>query len=163
MFKQTAPQFMRMLSHLNDWLDKTEAYAKTREAEIGQYLSARLIADQYDLIEQVQSACDAAKFCCARLTGKEAPKHEDNEKTIGEVRDRIKKCLAFLETVRESDFKDSATRQVTLPFMDNKTLAGEVYANALAIPNFYFHVTTAYAILRANGVPVGKMDYIGKM
>jgi hypothetical protein len=161
MYQHTAPQFMKMLSNLASWLEKTEAHAKSKEVEVGQYLNARLIADQYDLIEQVQSACDAAKFCCARLTGKEAPKHADEEKTIGEVRDRIKKCIGFLETLKESDFKGCETRQVTLPYLENKSFAGELYAVQMAIPNFYFHVMTAYSILRSNGVPVGKMDYIG--
>ena len=161
MYKHTAPQFMKMLSNLTHWLDKTEAFAKEKDAEVSQYLGARLIADQYDLIEQIQSACDAAKFCCARLTGKEAPKHEDTEKTLAEIRERIKKCSAYLETFREQDFKDCETRTVTLPFMQDKSLPGEVYATQLAIPNFYFHITTAYAILRSNGVPVGKKDYLG--
>src|SRR5271163_1141272 len=98
MYKHTAPQFMRMLSNMLKWLDKTEALAKSKkDVDVEQYLTARLIADQYNFIEQVQSACDAAKFCCARLTGKEAPKHEDNEKTIGEVRERIQKCMSYLE------------------------------------------------------------------
>jgi hypothetical protein len=160
MYKHTAPQFMSLLSNLANWIDKAEALAKSKEVEVEQYLNARLIADQFDFIEQVQSACDAAKFCCARLTGKEAPKHEDNEKTIGEVRDRIKKCIGYLETFSENDFKGCETRQVTLPFMENKSFPGEHYALHLAIPNFYFHLVTAYAILRANGVPVGKMDYL---
>ena len=144
------------------WLNKTEALAKSKkDVEVEQYLNARLIADQYNFIEQVQSTCDAAKFCCARLTGKEAPKHEDNEKTIGDLRERIKKCLSYLETFKETDFKGCETRQVTLPYLDNRQFPGEYYALTMAIPNFYFHLMTAYSILRSNGVDVGKMDYIG--
>lgn len=161
MYAHTAPQFMRMLSNLSGWIDKAEKTAKAKDVEVDQYLTARLIADQYNLIEQVQSACDAAKFCCARLTGKEAPKHEDNEKTLEEVKARIAKCLAYLETFREKDFEGAETRKVTLPFLENKSFEGKDYATALAIPNFYFRITTAYAILRANGVEIGKTDYIG--
>jgi len=163
MYQHTAPQFMKMLSNLSKWIDKTEAHAKQKEVEVGQYLTARLIADQYDFIEQVQSVCDAAKFCCARLTGKEAPKHEDNEKTLDEVRARIKKCIGYLETFKESDFKGCETREVTLPFLENKRFQGESYAIHMAIPNFYFHLMTAYSILRSNGVGIGKMDYIGEI
>lgn len=164
MYKHTAPQFMKMLSHLAKWMDKTEALAKSKkDVEVDQYLTARLIADQYCFIEQVQSTCDAAKFCCARLTGKEAPKHEDNEKTIGDLRERIKKTMTYLETFKESDFKGCETREVTLPFLEGKKLNGEYYAINLAIPNFFFHLMTAYSILRSNGVDVGKMDYIGEL
>jgi len=161
MYKHTAPQFMSLLSGMLKWLDKAEALAKSKkDVEVEQYLTSRLIADQYNLIEQVQSACDAAKFCCARLTAKEAPKHEDNEKTLQEVRDRIGKCISFLETFSEADFKGCETRQITLPYMKDKVFTGEEYALRLGIPNFYFHLVTAYSILRAQGVDVGKTDFL---
>ncbi len=161
MYQHTVPVFMKMLSNVTKWLDKTEAHAKSRDVEVEQYLTARLIADQYNLIEQIQSTCDAAKFCTARLTGKEAPKHEDNEKTITEIRQRIQKCMSFLESVKEEDFKGCETRNITLPFLENKSFQGAQYAVNMAIPNFYFHLMTTYSILRSNGVDVGKMDYIG--
>lgn len=163
LYNQTVPQLTRMLENLDRWLDKAQTYAETKKFDVNNYTTARLAPDQYCFTEQVQSACDAAKFCCARLTGKEAPKHEDNEVTFEETRQRVRKVLTYLKTFRPDDFKGAETRTVTLPFLEGVTFTGEEYAINMAIPNFYFHVTTAYSILRHNGVDVGKMDYIGEL
>jgi uncharacterized protein len=160
---QTIPQLAKMLQNLDRWLDKAEAYAKTKKFEPDTLLAARLAPDQYPLVRQVQSACDTAKFLGARLSGKEAPKHPDTEQTMAELHARIASARAFVESVSEADLKGAETRVVVLPFMPGKGLLGADYANEMALPNFYFHVTTAYAILRHNGVDVGKMDYIGSL
>jgi uncharacterized protein len=163
MYKQTAQQFTRMLENLSHWLDKAQMHADAKKFDVNVLTTARLAPDQYAFTRQVQSACDAAKFCCARITGKEAPKHEDNEQTFEQLRQRIHKCLTYLKTFTPADFKDCEKRPVTLPYLEGKTFLAEDYAITMATPNFYFHVTTAYAILRHNGVNVGKTDYIGEL
>ncbi len=163
MYKQTVPQFIRMLENLSRWLEKAEKHAETKKFDVNTLSTARLIADQYPLNRQVQSVCDSAKICAARLTGKEWPKHEDNETTFEQLHQRINKCVTYLKTFKPEDFKGSEDRPIALPFFEGKSFPGEYYANHLGLPNFYFHVTTVYAILRANGVDVGKTDYVGAL
>jgi hypothetical protein len=154
-----------MLSNLDRWLVTAAEYAKSKKAEPDAFVVARLALDQYPLVKQVQSACDSAKFTASRLSGKEAPKHADDEKTYDEVRARVGKVVAYLDTFTEKDFDGAETRKVALPFIPggNKGALGLDYLVSFAQPNFYFHVAHAYAILRHNGVPLGKMDYIGAM
>jgi uncharacterized protein len=154
-------QFAKMLQSLDVWLDKAAAYAKTKSFEIDVLAEARLAPDQYNFVRQVQAACDQAKFAAAYLAGKPAPAHPDTEKTIAEVRERIRKCLAFLESIRKEDLVGAEERKVSPPWLGGKWLRGDDYLVEIAIPNFFFHVTMAYAILRHNGVDLGKMDYIG--
>jgi hypothetical protein len=152
-----------MLRNVEKWLDAAAEHAKLKGFDPNVFVGARLAPDQYPLAKQVQSACDAAKLAGARLTGKSAPKHEDDETTFAEVRARPAKALAFLETLRAEDFADAATRKVPLPFLPggNKGALGLDYFARFAQPNFFFHVAHVYAILRHNGVPLGKLDYIG--
>jgi hypothetical protein len=152
---------MKLLSNLDSWLDKAGAHAKQKAFDASVFVHARLAPDQYPLVRQVQAACDAAKFAGARLTGKEAPKHPDTETTFDELRARIKSCRAFLETLKESDFEGAGTRIVELPFLEGKLMTGNDYLLEMAQPNFFFHLVTAYAILRHNGVDLGKRDFIG--
>lgn len=142
-----------------------EEHAKTKKAEPDTLILARLALDQYPLVKQVQSACDSAKFAAARLTGKEAPAHPDDEKTYAEVRARVTKVMTYLDSFSEKDFEGSETRKVPLPFVPggNKGALGADYLVYFAQPNFYFHLVHAYAILRHNGVSLGKMDFIGAM
>ncbi len=163
LYAQTIPQLSKMLQNLDRWLDKAEAFAKTKKFEADTLVSARLAPDQYPLVRQVQSACDNAKFLAARVTGKEAPKHPDTEQTMAELHARIASARAFVESVTEADLKGADARVIALPFMPGKGMIAGDYVNEMAIPNFYFHVTTAYAILRHNGVELGKMDYIGSL
>jgi hypothetical protein len=156
-------QMSKMIRNLEGWLDKAEAHAKAKGFEVDVLAAARLAPDQYSLVRQVQAACDAAKFTAVRLAGVTAPSHPDTETTIAELRARIRSTLAFLETVTPEQFAGAAEREVTLPFMPGKALKGGDYLVDMALPNFYFHVTTAYAILRHNGVDVGKRDFIGHM
>jgi uncharacterized protein len=154
-------QMSKMLRNLAGWLDKAEAHAKTKKFDVDVLVVARLAPDQYALVRQIQSACDSAKFAAARLASVEAPKHPDEEKTIAELRQRIHSTLAFLETITPAHFEGAADREVLLPFMPGKAAKGAEYIVDFALPNFYFHVTTAYAILRHNGVELGKYDFIG--
>ena len=163
LYEASVPQLKNMLTNLDKWLEKSVAFAKEKSFDPNVLATARLAPNQYPLIKQVQSACDSAKFCAARLTAKEPPKHPDTEQTMDELRARIKACVSFLDTVTAADFKGAETRVVGLPFMPGKGLLAGDYLNTMALPNFYFHITHAYAILRHNGVDVGKIDYIGAL
>jgi hypothetical protein len=114
-------------------------------------------------IYQVQSACDYTKGAAALLSGQQPPKHADNEKTIGEVRARIRKTVAFAESVTEAQYASASERKVALSWMPGKVIGGEDYLMQITIPNVFFHASIAYAILRHNGVDVGKMDFLGPM
>ena len=153
----------KMLKNLDAWIEKGVAHAKAKSFDPNVLLGMRLAPDQYPLLRQVQSSCDNAKFMAARLSGKEAPKHPDTEQTVDEVRARIHTCVSHLDTFKASDFDGAETRVVTLPFMEGKVISGSDYLTEMALPNFYFHLTTAYAILRHSGVPLGKPDYIGSL
>lgn len=153
----------KMLRNLDTWLGKAVEHARSKSFEADVLVRARLAPDQYSLDRQVQSACDAAKVAAAYLSGKEPPKHPDTEKTVDELRKRIATCVGYLETFKETDFAGAADRKVAPPWLHGKWLRGEDYLQQVAIPNCLFHVTTAYSILRHNGVPLGKGDYIGSL
>ena len=158
---ETVPQFIKTLENLDRWLEKAVAYAKAKSFDPNVLVTARLAPDQYALAKQVQASCDAAKFAAAYLSNPKAPAHPDTEQTIDELRARIASCVAYLKTVEEKDFAGAADRRVAPPWMKGGWVKGDAYLCQLAIPNFYFHVTTAYSILRHNGVDLGKMDFIG--
>ena len=155
--------FAKTLQNLEHWMDKAAAYAKAKSFEVDVLAQARLAPDQFAFVQQVQSACDQAKYAAAYLGGKQPPSHPDTEKTFAELRQRIQKCLSFLETVQAKDFAGSEDRKVAPPWLGGKWLRGDDYLVHVAIPNFFFHATMAYAILRHNGVVLGKMDYIGSL
>lgn len=163
LFDVTVPQFIKTLHNLSACLDKGAAYADTKKFEFEVLLQSRLAPDQFALLRQVQIACDTAKLGLARLAGKEAPSHPDTEKTLGELKARIDSTVSFLQTFTAADLTNAAERRVTQPRWNGKTLSGLEFAVQHMIPNFYFHVTTAYAILRHNGVDVGKKDYLGAL
>lgn len=153
----------KMLRNLDTWLGKATDHAKAKSFDVEVLVRARLAPDQYALDRQVQSACDAAKFAAAYLTNKEAPKHPDTEKTVGELRQRIAACLTFLDTCKESDFSGAEERRVAPAWLRGSWLRGDDYLLHIGLPNFLFHVTTAYSILRHNGVNLGKADFIGAL
>ena len=155
------PQYAKMLHNLDGWLDKAAAHAKQKGFELDTLVHARLAPDQYSLDRQIQSACDSAKFSAAYLTGQQAPAHPDTEKSVDELRARIKSCLAYLETIREADVAGAEERKVSPKYLQGKWVRGDQYLLQVSLPNFYFHVTTAYEILRHNGVDLGKKDFIG--
>jgi len=154
-------QFARMLGNLDQWLQAATAYAQSKNFNPDILAQARLAPDQYALAQQVQSACDSAKFAAAYLAEQKAPAHPDTEQTLADLRARIRTCTGYLDTFQASDFGDPAGRRVAPPWMGGKSVRGDHYLTRIAIPNFYFHVTTAYAILRHNGVMLGKADFIG--
>jgi hypothetical protein len=155
------PQYAKMLKNLDRWLEKAIAYAEAKHFEVDTLVHARLAPDMFSLDRQIQSACDTAKFSAAYLSGKTPPVHPDTEKTIAELRARIQSCLAFLETVGEADVAGAEDRKVSPKFLQGKWVKGDEFLLQMSVPNFYFHITTAYAILRHNGVDVGKTDFLG--
>jgi len=162
-YEATVPQFKKMLGNLDKWLEAAEAYAKKKSFDSAVFVQSRLAPDQYPFVRQIQAAADAAKFAAARLTGKEAPAHPDTEQTFEELHARIHKAIQYLDGFSAKDFEGAAQRWIELPFFEGKKLSGADYLNELVLPNFYFHVTTAYAILRHNGVDLGKRDFIGSL
>ncbi|HEY4526636.1 MAG TPA: DUF1993 domain-containing protein [Candidatus Paceibacterota bacterium] len=162
-YETTAPLFRTMLVNLSAILDKAVAFADERKIEESALLNDRLAPDMFPLVRQVQIACDNAKGALARLAGVEVPKHEDTETTFRELKERIAKTLAFLNTLEEARFAGASGRRIELPYVKWKHLTGEDYVRSYAIPNFLFHVTIAYGILRHNGVPVGKVDFLGTL
>jgi hypothetical protein len=159
----TITQFTKMLQNLSACLDKAAGFADAKKIDAEVLLNSRLSPDQFHLLRQIQVACDTAKGCAARLTGKDAPAHEDNEKTLADAKSRIEKVVAHLRSYSEKDFAGAEERRVSQPRWAGKSLTGREFALQHAIPNFYFHVTTAYAILRHNGVELGKKDYLGPL
>ena len=162
MYQASAPRFTHMLRNLSAILDKAEAYAEAKKIDAAVPGGLRLIADMFPLARQVQIACDTAKGAVARLAGVEIPKHEDTEKTIPELKARIAKTVDFIQSVGAAKIDGSDEREVVMKMRgQDMKFQGFQYLAGHALPNFYFHVTTAYNILRSNGVEIGKRDYIG--
>lgn len=160
-YDHTVGAFTRSLTSLQKCLDKAQAYAEDKKFDVNVLATARLAPDMYPLIRQVQATCDSAKATAARLTRQEPPKHEDNEKTFDELRARIAKVQTYLATFKSKDFEGSEDVRVPLPWAPGKWMQGGEYVPQMALPNFYFHLATAYGILRHNGVDLGKSDFIG--
>jgi len=162
-YELTVTQFIKTLKQMDTFLDKAAGFADSKKFDVEVLLQSRLAPDQFNFIRQVQIACDTAKLGASRLTGKAAPSHDDSEKTLAEVRARIQSTVNYLESFSEADYKNAAETTVTQPRWEGKTLTGNQYVIHHMIPNLYFHVTTAYSILRHNGVDVGKKDFLGAM
>lgn len=163
MYQASAPVFVRMLNNLAEVLKKAVAYAEAKKIDPTVLLNARLYPDMFPLVRQVQIATDNAKGCVSRLAGIDPPRYEDNESSFAELLSRIEKTIAFVKSVKPEQIDGSEARTITLKLRDQtNTFAGLVYLLNFAQPNFYFHVTTAYDILRHNGVELGKPDFIGK-
>ncbi len=160
LYHLTVPQFDKALQSVERWIDKTTEYAKTKKFDANDLLVARLAPDQFSLVKQIQIVCDNAKMVPARLSGKEAPAHPDTEKTWDELRTRVRAVREYVNGFKPADFEGAEERLVSLPWMPGKVLTGRDYVTDFAIANFYFHLTTAYSILRHNGVELGKMDFI---
>lgn len=162
MHKASAPVFLRMLGNLDALLDKAEKYAKERNFDPNLLVTARLAPDMKPLSAQIQFASDTSKFAMARLSGGSAPPMADTETTIAELRERIRKTVDYIKTVPASAIDGSEEREVVLKFPNGEMkFTGLNYLTGFVLPNFLFHVTTAYAILRHNGVPLGKGDFLG--
>src|SRR5574340_311706 len=161
MYQASIPVFVKTLGNLAAILDKGAAYAAAKKIEPSVLLGYRLAPDMFPLTRQVQIAADHAKRAAARLAGVEAPVYEDNEASFADLRARIDKTVAFINTLRPEQIDGSEMREITLKMGGrSQTLTGQAYLLHNALPNFFFHTTTAYAILRHCGVDVGKKDFI---
>jgi hypothetical protein len=162
MYAASAPVFVRMLGNLSGILSKAEAHAAEKKIDPAVLLQARLFPDMFTMLRQVLIACDFAKGTCARLAGVEVPKYEDNESSFAELQARIEKTLAFIGTLDAAQIDGSEERDVTVQAGPNTLhFKGQPYLINYALPNFYFHLATAYGILRHNGIEIGKKDFIG--
>ena len=163
MFESSIAPLSHSLNSLSAILKKAEAHCEAGKIDPNALLSARLFPNMFPLIRQVQVACDHAKGCGARLAGIPLPSFPDEEKTFAELRARISKTLDFLGSLKQAQLADSATRTVTIKIGGKDTeFKGAAYLSNVVLPNFYFHVATAYNILRHNGVELGKGDFLGR-
>ena len=162
-YDASAPVFIRQLTALSAILKKAEAYAREKAIEPSTLLNARLHPDMYPLTQQVQLACDFSGKACARFAQAELPSMPDNETTFDQLQARIEKVLANINALPPAKYEGAETRQITFPAGPDKTmtLTGQQFLNHAAFPNFFFHCTTAYDILRHNGVELGKRDFLG--
>ena len=163
MYQASAPRFTNLLRNLSVLLDKAEAHCAAKKIEPAALTTFRLYPDMFPLTRQVQIACDTAKGAVARLAGADIPKHEDTEQTFAELKVRIAKTVDFIESVPAAKVDGTEEKEIVLAMRSGeRRFKGMQYLLGFAYPNFYFHVTTAYNILRHNGVELGKMDFIGK-
>ncbi|MDR1661090.1 MAG: DUF1993 domain-containing protein [Azoarcus sp.] len=161
MYQVSVPVFVRQLKGLSVVLDKGQKHAEARKIAVGVLPASRLIADMFPLSRQVQIASDHAKGAVARLAGVDIPKYEDNEQTIEDLQARIAKTIAFVETFTATQIDGSEERDVVIKLSSGDLrFKGADYLLGFALPNFYFHVVTAYDILRQNGVEIGKRDFL---
>ncbi len=168
LYSITIPPMIKSLTALSSLVDKIESHAQAKQSlaqpsktQVETLLNSRLIADQFPFIRQVQIACDNAKGGAARLAEIENPKFEDTEKTTIELKERINKTIVFLETIKPEQIIGKEAVKISLPSWEGKSLHGFEYVTKYLMANFYFHVATAYSILRSNGLTIGKSDYIG--
>jgi hypothetical protein len=163
MYSASVPVFQKMLGNLKAILQKGEAHAIAKKIDPPVMLNARLALDMFTLTRQVQIVTDSAKGAASRLAGRDIPKYEDTEASFADIYARIDKTLAYLATFKSADIDGQEDRDIVLTVGGNELkFKGQPYLLMWALPNFYFHVMAAYAILRANGVDVGKMDYLGR-
>lgn len=162
LYDLTVPPFTRGLRALDGLLDKAVAHADANGLDPDSYLSLRIIEDMNPFSKQVQTACDSPKLCIARLSGVAAPVNDDTEKTIADLKARIASTLAYLASVPREAIDGQEGKDVVLTFPGGEMkFLGQSYVTGFAMPNFYFHLTTAYDLLRGAGVPIGKRDYMG--
>ena len=163
-YDASIPLLVRGLHNLSAVLAKAKAHADARAIEPSVLIGSRLAPDMFPLSRQVQIATDTAKGCAARLGGVEIPSFEDTESTFEELQERIAKTLAFIETIPARQLEDASQREIQLKLRGRDvTFTAQAYLFTFVLPNFYFHITTAYGILRHNGVELGKADYLGNL
>jgi uncharacterized protein len=163
MYYEIFGQFKKSLGQLDKWLEAAAAFAKARSFDPNVFVGLRLAPDQFAFARQVQATCDTAKQAASRLTGKDAPTHPDTETTLVELQARVRSVASYLDGFSAKDFEQAASRVVTQPRWEGKVMSGADYFREHALPNFYFHLTHTYAILRHGGVPIGKRDYLGAL
>lgn len=155
----TVPQLKRALRNVDRWLEKASGHP-----DAAKLLTARLAPDQFNFTRQVQTAADNAKMMPGRLAGREWPSHPDTESSFEQLRARLASVIAYLETFQRADFAEAAEREIKLPWMkDGQFMKAHDYLVEFGLPNFYFHVVTAYGILRHGGVSLGKIDFLGQI
>lgn len=160
---ETISEMKKLLGQLSKWLDAAASHAQSKSFDPNVFVGLRLAPDQFAFARQVQTACDTLKLACSRLSGKDAPSHPDTEQTLDELRERVKSTLVYVEGFTAKDFEGAATRVISQPRWEGKVMSGGDYFVEHALPNFFFHITHVYAILRHNGVGIGKRDYLGKL
>ncbi|WP_088282068.1 DUF1993 family protein [Ideonella sp. A 288] len=162
MHSASAPILLQQLGAMLGWLDKAEAHAQARKFDTAVYLGQRLAPDMLPFASQIRIASDAAKGCVARLAGQEPPKFEDNEATLDDLRQRIRKTIDYVKSVPAEAIDGSEERDITIPMRTREAyrFKGEYFLKHWALPNFFFHCTMAYALLRHNGVELGKPDFL---
>jgi len=162
LYDVSIPIFTLTLNNLSAILDKAESHGEAKKVDPKVIPQARLIVDMLPLTSQIQIACDTAKGAAARLAGVQVPKHEDTEATLAELKTRVAKTLDFIKTIRPEQLQGAETREIVLQFPQSTLkFNGLNYLTNFALPNFFFHVTMAYALLRKNGVDLGKRDFLG--
>ncbi len=163
MHSASVPVFVRMLNNMLVWLDKAEAHAKARKFDPNNYVSMRLTPDMLPFARQIQMSTDQVKGGLARLAGIDPPKWADDETTLDELRARIRKAIAYAQSIPAAKIDGSESREIELPVGPGRTMKfpGETFLKSFSLPNFFFHVTMTYALLRQGGVELGKMDYLG--
>lgn len=164
MHSASVPVFARMLHNMEQWLARAQAHAEARKFDPVNYLGLRLAPDMLPFTKQIQIASDSAKGCVARLAAVDIPKWADNEATLDELRARVRKTIDFVQSVPAAQIDGSEDREILLPTRSGEPMrfSGENYLKHFVLPNFYFHTTTTYALLRHAGVELGKTDYLGK-
>jgi hypothetical protein len=163
MYHEIFGQMKKQLGQMDKWFDAATTFAQSKSFDPNLFLDFRLSPDQFALVRQVQITCDTAKLAAARLAGKEAPPHPDTEKTLDELRARVRSVIAYLDGFTARDFEGAAARSITQPRWEGKVMTGADYFLEHALPNFYFHLSHTYALLRHNGVSIGKRDYLGAL
>ncbi|HEX2650088.1 MAG TPA: DUF1993 domain-containing protein [Burkholderiales bacterium] len=164
MYQASAPRFINTLKNLAAILEKAQAHAEAKKVDALVLTGARLYPDMFAFSRQIQTACDTAKGAIARLAGVDNPKHEDTENTFAELKARIEKTIAFIETVKPAQIDGSEEKELTIKLGPREVQwKGMQYLLGFALPNFYFHAATAYDILRHNGVELAKRDFIGNV
>jgi uncharacterized protein len=163
MYLDTLLQMKKQIAQVDKWFDAAVAHAETKKFDPNVFIGLRLAPDQFALARQVQIVCDTAKLGASRITGKDAPSQADTEQTIDELRGRLASVIAYLDGFAAADFAEIATRTVTQPRWEGKIMTAHDYFLEHVVPNFYFHLTHVYAILRHNGVNIGKRDYLGTL
>ena len=163
MYQASVPRFVNILGNLSNILDKTQAHIDAKKLSDASLTAFRLFPDMLPMTTQVQVACDTAKGVVARLAGVDIPAFEDNEQTIAELKARVAKTIAFIQTITPAQIDGTEDKDIVTKRGEKEThYKGMQFLLGHAIPNFYFHITTAYAILRHNGLPIGKRDFLGK-
>jgi hypothetical protein len=163
MFFQILSQMKKQLGQVEKWLDAATQHAKDKSFDPNVFVGLRLAPDQFAFARQVQTTCDTAKLAAARLAGKDAPVHADTEQTLDDLRARVRSVIAYLDGFSEKDFEGAATRTISTPRWEGKVMTGADYFVEHSLPNFYFHLSHTYALLRHNGVNLGKRDYLGAL